>query len=488
MLVPEFGVLQVLVPPRGDLHAELEALLDFHPVQQLTVFQVPTLGLSDELLVGFGPKGGIVSGDHAVVVGIDEMQTALNQISQIGEQLIVIFVHEVLPRKLRIALLRAVHQEVVPPHLRRNLALQLNGMSSEDSSAVPLGELAALVVEVLSGGDVVEEGPALLGGDEAGGEDDGVEGDVVLAHELEELHVLTDPPGLVALLQQVRSDRDVTDRRVEPHVEHLLLELLDRHTHSPLQVPRYALRLQPHVRPRFRDSDRVLGPFAVLGSVADPLLELVLDLWEVDEEVDGLAHLRGLLADVAEIVLELSGRVEGLLALIALVAACISEGTVGAGPHDEPVSQPQVAVFAVALGHLLLDSLILVVDAEEDLLGDLGVPLSAGPAEVVEADIEPLVHLRVDLVVKVADLLRSLLLLHRLHLSRSAVLVSPADVQHVRPLQLLETREDVGREHAADDVAQVRHVVDVGEGRSDQDVVLILPGQTGVGLQDDLLG
>ncbi len=116
-------------------------------------------------------------------------------------------------------------------------------MRSEDTSAIAFGELAAFVVEVLGGGDVMEEGPALFGGDETGGEDDGVEGDVVFAHELEQLHVLIDPPLLVVLLQQVCSDRDVSDRSIEPHVEDLLLELLDRHRHTPFQVTGYAFRL-----------------------------------------------------------------------------------------------------------------------------------------------------------------------------------------------------------------------------------------------------
>lgn len=140
---------------------------------------------------------------------------------------------------------------------------------------------------------------------------------------------------------------------------------------------------------------------------------------------------------MAEISLKLSGRVEGLLALVALVSTSIVKATVGTGPHNEPVSKPKIAVGTVALRHLLLGSLALVVNIKEDLLSNLGVPFSTGPAEVVEANIEPFVHLRMDFVVKIADLLRCLLLLHRLHLSSSTVLVSTADVEHVRSLKLL---------------------------------------------------
>ena len=336
-------------------------------------------------------------------------------------------------------------------------------MRAEHSRAVPLGKLAALVVEVLGGGDMVEERPALARGDEAGGEDDGVEGHVVLAHELEELDVVVDPPILVVFLQQVGSDGDVADRSIEPHIEHLLLELLDRHSHAPLQVAGDALRLQAHVRPGLSDRDRVLRPLALLRGRVDPFLELVLDLWQVDEEVHGGPHLGLFLADEAEVVDQFRRGIEGLLALVALVAPCVWELAEGAGADDEPIGEPEVAVRAVALHHLLLRGHVLLVDVQEDLLGDLGVPLGAGPSEVVKSDVEPLVHVRVDLEVVVAYLLWSLLLLPRLHLGCSAVLVSSADVEHIRPLKLLEPREDVGREHAADDVAEMWYVVDIGQ-------------------------
>ena len=90
------------------------------------------------------------------------------------------------------------------------------------------------------------------------------------------------------------------------------------------------------------------------------------------------------------------------------------------------------------------------------------MPLGGGPSEVVEPDIEPLVDLGVDFIVKIANFFGGLLFLHGLHLGGGAVFVSAADVHHVGALQLLEAREDVGGEDAADDVSQMWHVVDVG--------------------------
>src|SRR3989344_490910 len=59
-----------------------------------------------------------------------------------------------------------------------------------------LGELGVLVVQVLGGADGMEEGPVAAACHQGGREDDAVEGNVVLAHELVELHVLGVLPPL----------------------------------------------------------------------------------------------------------------------------------------------------------------------------------------------------------------------------------------------------------------------------------------------------
>lgn len=63
--------------------------------------------------------------------------------------------------------------------------------SIDDSTyAATLAELVILVVEVLSDADAPHLRPRLLGGQQHSGEDDGVEGHIVLAHELDQLHIL----------------------------------------------------------------------------------------------------------------------------------------------------------------------------------------------------------------------------------------------------------------------------------------------------------
>jgi hypothetical protein len=114
---------------------------------------------------------------------------------------------------------------------------------------------------------------------------------------------------------------------------------------------------------------------------------------------------------MAAIVLHFRGRVEELLAFITLIAPSILIFTIGTSAEHKSISKKQIAIFAVALGHLLLCNSICLFNIQEYLLSDLGVPFGRSPSEVVEADIEPFIDLSVDLVIIIADFLRRLFLL-----------------------------------------------------------------------------
>lgn len=102
--------------------------------------------------------------------------------------------------------------------------------------------------------------------------------------------------------------------------------------------------------------------------------------------------------------------------------------TEGAGAVDIPISEELIACGAEALVHGILVDESVFVEREEDLLGDFGVLFRGGPAEDIKVDLEPLVHVALDLVIFIADFFRCALLLESFHLGCCAVLVSPADV------------------------------------------------------------
>lgn len=64
----------------------------------------------------------------------------------------------------------------------------------------------------------------------------------------------------------------------------------------------------------------------------------MLDLWQVDEEVHCGPHLRRVLAEEAKVVNQFGGRIEGLLAFVALVASRIRELAKGTAADDKSIS------------------------------------------------------------------------------------------------------------------------------------------------------
>ena len=87
-------------------------------------------------------------------------------------------------------------------------------------------------------------------------------------------------------------------------------------------------------------------------------------------------------------------------------------------------------------------------------------------------DVEPVVHRAVDRVELIADFPRGHVVGLRARLGRRPVLVGSADVQRVQPALAAVPREDVRAEHAANQIAQVRNIVHVGQCRRDQNVLL----------------
>ncbi len=81
-------------------------------------------------------------------------------------------------------------------HLNRDAGVL--SVVAKHTHASALGELAALIIEVLSDADGLHERPVLARAQQRGREDDGVEGHIVLAHELHQVHILgVLPPRLL---------------------------------------------------------------------------------------------------------------------------------------------------------------------------------------------------------------------------------------------------------------------------------------------------
>ena len=68
---------------------------------------------------------------------------------------------------------------------------------------------------------MVDQSEGLVGAQLGGGEDDGVEGHIILGHKLVVGHLIPVLPPALPLVRVGRRDAQIADRSVEPHVKHL---------------------------------------------------------------------------------------------------------------------------------------------------------------------------------------------------------------------------------------------------------------------------
>ena len=364
---PRLSILQVLVAQAGNLHCPLQTGLQMGVVHGLVVLLQQSVHVLDQLDLALGLGS---TGRHGRAHTVEhEGQAAVDEVTQVLQQLVVVLVGQVLPVEGGVGLFGAVGEQVEAPDLRGNAGLL--GLITEHAGILALAELAVLVVEVLRAGDLTDQRPGVVRAHQRAGEDDGVEGDVVLAHELHQTDLLGVAPPLLPLLGVVGGDTDIADRGIEPHIEHLVLVALQGHGSSPLQVTGDATRLETVLDPAVGDVDGVGRPTVLDGGLSHPLLELLSLLGQVEEEVLGgaLLHYVRRTALLAEGVLQLGG-VQEVAAFIALITSGLLIATDGASSLDETISQETLALVAVDLLDLLLHQLVLFMQTLENALGN----------------------------------------------------------------------------------------------------------------------
>ena len=163
--------------------------------------------------------------------------------------------------------------------------------------------------------------------EELGRPDLGVEGDVVLAHEVVGQRLGVVPPlapavGLAEAAGPLDRGRQVADDRVEPDVEplgRLVAPALERHGDAPVDVAGHRARADV-VEDVEAELDDVGAPRAARLAALEPLAQRVGERGQVEEEVLGLDELRRLAVDLGPRVDQV-GRLELVAAVVALVAA-----------------------------------------------------------------------------------------------------------------------------------------------------------------------
>ena len=166
-------------------------------------------------------------------------------------------------------------------------------------------------------------------------------------------------------------------------------------------------------------------------------------------------------------------RVELVAAVVALVAARAVVPADRAGALDVAVGQRPPGGRGDGAERGLREDVAVVVQAGEHLLRHRVVVAGRGPGEQVVGHVQAEQVLGDHPVVAVGQLARRDALLVGLHLDRRAVLVGPADHQHLVARHPLVPGEHVARQAEAGDVADVAGAVGVGPGRRGKDVTAV---------------
>ncbi len=77
------------------------------------------------------------------------------------------------------------------------------------------------VLKILGGTDVMQKGPVFACTYKRSRKDHSVEGNVILSHELIQLHFGRILPPLLPLIGVVGSDGKISNRRIKPDIKHL---------------------------------------------------------------------------------------------------------------------------------------------------------------------------------------------------------------------------------------------------------------------------
>ena len=291
------------------------------------------------------------------------------------------------------------------------------------------------------------------------GEHDAVENDVVLADEVHHLGVLR-LPVFLPVGRKVLCSRYITDRCIEPHIEHLALGALHGNRNAPVEVAANGTRLKPSVEPALALPVNVRFPLLV--PLQNPFAEELLITVQRQVPVLRFAFHGHRTRHSAVGFDQLVGR-EGRAALLALVAVGAVIAALGARADDITVGQKGLRLLVVILHRGLLDELALVVEFPEKGRSGLGMGFGRGPRIDVERHSQPLERFLDQRVVTVHDLLGRDALLAGLDGDGYAVFVRPADRNHVAALEPQVTGVDVRRYVNSRQMADVHGAVGVRE-------------------------
>ena len=225
---------------------------------------------------------------------------------------------------------------------------------------------------------------------EHGWEDDAMEHDVVLTDEVDETAFRVLPPLLPCAQFRVRITkflriRDVTDRRIEPHIKHFALGTFHWHRNTPVEVASHSTRFQSRVEPRLALSIHVWSPFLMFFK--NPLFEPRLIVVERQIPMLG-ATLHERIARVGIVWIdEFIGR-KCCTTLLALVSVRLWSMATRTLATDVAVGEELLLSLIVVLVAFYLHKLAFVVELAEEISSKLVMDGRSGATIDIERNAE----------------------------------------------------------------------------------------------------
>lgn len=319
---------------------------------------------------------------------------------------------------------------------------------------------------------MVKQSPTHFWSNQAWWENDCMEWNVVFAHKLIQTNVVRFPPLFILLTQKICCNWNVSNWSIKPNVKYLLFKLLKRNSYTPLQVSSNAFWFKTHVGPCFSCGNWIFRPFSFLTWLIDPFFQIFLNFRQINEEMNCLFKDWSAFTNVTVIIFHFSGIVEEFLTFITLISSCVLITAKWTRTTNKPISQKEIAFFAVALGHLFFFNSVFLLDVQKDILTNLSVPFCGCSSKVVKSNIEPLINIWVDFMIIITNFSWSLFLFQSFNFGGRAILISTTNVQDIWSLESLVSCVNIGRKDTANDITQVRYVIYIGKSRCDENILL----------------
>ena len=292
-----------------------------------------------------------------------------------------------------------------------------------------------------------------------------MEYDIIFTDEMDHFSLRILPPSLPTIRQQLLRIRDITDRSVEPYIQHLSFRPFHGNRDTPIQIATHRTGLQTHIQPTLTLPVDVRLPFFMI--LQDPSTQERLPLIQRQIPMFRLTHHR-LAATDSGFRIDQIRRAKRRTASLALIAICLLVSTMRTSTRDIAVGQELLRLLIVVLLACFLDEFAFIIQCTEKIRGHLMMRSGSSTRIDIKRDTELLERFLDNTVVTIHHILRRDPLFLRSQRDGYPMLVRTTNHQHFLPLQTKVTGINISRHIHPGQVSDMHRSVRIRQRRSNQ--------------------